>query len=193
MKVERGKWKVERLPKAVASLSTFLFPLSTLFSCGNDMKDISRFEPQNLPDQEIVDAHVWRSDEGQLQLELTAPRIVRLRDPDARTIYPQGVDVRFFNAERQLTTTIHANRATSYDEKDILVASDSVVVIDYANGDTVYLQEIVWNSREDLIYSNHPVKSVNGRRVTYGDGFVSDGKMTNLRIKHQRGVIEFEE
>lgn len=61
------------------------------------------------------------------------------------------------------------------------------------HGDTVYLQDIVWKSKEDIIYSNHPVRAVNGARVTYGDGFVSDGDMTNLRITRQRGVIEFED
>ena len=70
-------------------------------------------------------------------------------------------------------------------------ASDSVVVIDYASGDTVYLDDIIWRDNEDIIFSNHPVRAVNGNRVTYGDGFVSDEQMSNLRITHQRGVIEF--
>ena len=72
-------------------------------------------------------------------------------------------------------------------------ASDSVVVIDYGSGDTIYLQDIVWRKDEDLIFSNHTVRAVNGNRVTYGDGFVSDGQMTNLRVTRQRGVIEFQE
>ena len=44
---------------------------------------------------------------------------------------------------------------------------------------------------EDVVFSNHPVRAVNGNRVTLGDGFVSDEQMSNLRITHQRGVIEF--
>ena len=68
-----------------------------------------------------------------------------------------------------------------------------MVVIDYSNGDTVYLEDIIWKSNEDIIYSNHPVRAVNGNRVTYGDGFVSDENMNNLRIRRQRGVIEFQD
>lgn len=193
MKVKRGKWKAERLPKVVASLSTFLFAFSTLPSCSNDMKDIRQFERKAPPDQEIKEGHIWRSEYGQLQVELDAPRIVQYRKPDTRTLYPEGVELRFYNDAREMTTFIRADKATSYDDKNILTAKDSVVVIDYTNGDTVYLEDIIWKSNEDIIYSNHPVRAVNGNRVTYGDGFVSDENLTNLRITRQRGIIEFED
>lgn len=157
------------------------------------MKDVKQFERKTPPNQEIKDAHIWRSDYGKLQLELDAPRIVQFREPDTRTYYPNGVVLRFYDENRRVQTYIRANKATSYDDKNILTAKDSVVVIDYTNGDTVYLQDIIWKSNEDIIYSNNPVRAVNGNRVTYGDGFVSDEDMTNLRITRQRGVIEFEE
>lgn len=173
------------------SLSFFIILLLT--SCGNDMSDIERFERENPPDQEVKDAHVWRSEEGKLQLELDAPTIVQFRQPDTRTDYPDGVELRLYNDERQLTTLIRAKKATSFDDKNILTASDNVVVIDYSNGDTVYLKDITWESDNDIVYSHNPVRAVNAGRVTYGDGFVSDGSMTNLRITRQRGTIEFED
>lgn len=157
------------------------------------MKDIERFQRDNPPDQEVKDAHVWRSEAGKLQLELDAPTIVQYRQPDTRTEYPDGVELRFYDETRQITTFIRANKATSFDDKNILTATDSVIVIDYTNGDTVYLQDITWESDEDIVYSHKPVRAVNGNRITYGDGFISDGDMKNLRITRQRGTIEFED
>ena len=185
--------KNKRLTQFVCASLFFIFYSSFLVSCSNDMKDINQFQRQAPPDQEIVDAHIWRSDEGKLQLELDAPHIGQYRKPDTRTLYPQGVELRFYDGQRQLQTFIRANKATSYDDKNIITAKDSVVVIDYTNGDTIYLEDIVWKSDEDLIYSNHPVRAINGNRVTYGDGFVSNADMTNMRITRQRGIIEFEE
>ena len=69
----------------------------------------------------------------------------------------------------------------------------TVVYARIENGDTVYLKYITWESDEDIIYSHNPVRAVNGSRITYGDGFVSDGDMKNLRITRQRGTIEFED
>lgn len=157
------------------------------------MKDISRFDRQDPPAQSIRDARVWRSEYGRLQLELDAPAIVQYRQPDTRTHYPQGVFLRFYDEDRQFKMSIRANKAVSYDDQDILYAKDSVVVIDYTNGDTIYLEDITWKSKEDVIYSNRPVRAVNGARLTFGDGFVSDANLTNLRVKRQRGTIEFEE
>ncbi len=161
------------------------------FSCTGDMKDIERFERRDLPDQEINNAHIRRSEEGRLQVEIDAPRIVRYSKPSARTVYPKGVDLRFYDVNRQMKTSIYARQAVSYDDRHIMKAIDSVVVIDYSNGDTVYMEDLVWRDDEDIVFSNHPVRAVNGTRVTYGDGFVSDEQMSNLRITRQRGVIEF--
>ncbi len=159
--------------------------------CSNDMKDVRRFERKDPPDQEIVNAHIWRSEQGKLMLELEAERIVRFRKPDTRTVYPKGLKMCFYDSERKPKTTLRADKATSYDDKDIIVASGHVTVVDYTNGDTIYLEDITWKSNEDIIFSNKPVRAVNGQRVTYGDGFVSDENMNNLRITRQRGTIEF--
>jgi LPS export ABC transporter protein LptC len=155
------------------------------------MKDIERFSRQNPPDQEVKEAHIHRSEQGRLQVEIDAPLITRYSQPSARTIYPKGVDLRFYDEGRRMKTSIYARRAVSFDDRNIMKASDSVVVIDYNSGDTIYLEDIIWRDDEDIIFSNHPVRSVNGNRVTYGDGFVSDEQLANLRITRQRGVIEF--
>ena len=157
------------------------------------MKDISRFDRKDPPSQTLRDARVWRSEYGRLQMEMEAPLIVQYRQPDTRTHYPQGVNLRFYDSQRPLQTAVSARKAISYDDQDILYARDSVVIIDYSNGDTIYLEDITWKSKEDVIYSNRPVRAVNGARLTFGDGFISDANLTNLRVKRQRGTSEFEE
>ena len=188
-----GLKKIKELKRLERVLPFLTFIPFFTISCSNDMKDVSRFARQNPPDQEIKDARILRSEYGKLQLKLTAPVIKQYRTPDTRTLYPDGVELGFYAEDRSLKTFIRANKAISYDDKNILKANDSVVVIDYSNGDTVYLEDIIWKSNEDIIYSNHPVRAVNGNRVTYGDGFVSDENMNNLRIRRQRGVIEFQD
>ena len=185
----RGKEKGTTLWQFLFPLSTILVPL--FVSCSGKMDDIERFQQKSLPDQEIRTAHIRRSEQGRLQVEIDAPYIARYSKPNSCTVYPRGVDLRFYDNDRQLKTTIHANRAVSNDDRNIMKASDSVVVVDFSNGDTVYLKDLIWRDNDDVIYSNNPVRAVNGKRVTYGDGFVSDEQMTNLRITRQRGVIEF--
>lgn len=157
------------------------------------MKDIRRFERRNMPEQEVRQASLSHSDSGKLQMRLEAPLIQRFSKPSATTHYPEGVTLWFYDEEQQLRTYLHANKAVTYDDRNIMHGTDSVTVIDYTNGDTVYLEDLVWRQNDDAIFSNHPVMAVNGGRVTYGDGFSSDANMTHLRITRQRGVIEFNE
>ena len=156
--------------------------------------------PQDRTDsaiQEISGAHVRRSERGKLQIELDAPLIQKYERPKAKTVYrsnrSQRVQLRFYDDNHRMKTSIEAGYAISFDDRDIMEAHDSVVVVDFSNGDTIYLQDLIWNSFEDRIYSEHPVRAKNGNRITEGDGFTSDQNMENMQILHQRGIIEFED
>lgn len=157
-------------------------------------------QPEDRSDsavQEVFNAHVRRSERGHLQLELDAPIIQKYDLPRPRTVYRscggKRVLLCFFDDEHAIKTSIEAGHAVSLDDRDIMEATDSVVVIDYRNGDTIYLVDLTWNSAEDRIYSNNPVRAKNGSRITEGDGFVSDQRMENMHIIRQRGVIEFQD
>jgi LPS export ABC transporter protein LptC len=147
--------------------------------------------------QEVRNAQVRRSEYGKLQLELDAPIIQKYEKPKAKTLYKsnhgQRVQLRLYGDDHNVRSIIEASYAISFDDLDIMEAHDSVVVIDFSNGDTIYLEDLIWNSNEDRIYSDHPVRAKNGKRITEGDGFVSDQRMENIQIIHQRGIIEFEE
>ena len=156
--------------------------------------------PQDRTDsaiQEIRDAHVRRSEHAKLQIELDAPLIQKYEKPRPKTEYrgtkARRVQLRFYDDSHQVKTSIEAGRATSFDDRDIMEAYGNVVVIDYGSGDTIYLEDLIWNSSEDRIYSDNPVRARNGNRLTEGDGFTSDERMENLQITRQRGVIEFNE
>lgn len=157
------------------------------------MEKIRFFDRQTLPNQSVRGAHVVRSVSGDLQLLLDAPQIDVFQHPEAKTVYPKGFSMRFFAHDGTTTATVSARYGISYDSKQIMEARDSVVIIDHRTGDTVYLCSLVWNSLEERIYSNDSIRSVNGRRVTYGDGFESDENFTNPQILHQRGTIEWNE
>jgi hypothetical protein len=70
---------------------------------------------------------------------------------------------------------------------------DSVVIVDLQNGDTVYLQDLIWNQLQHRVYSDKPLRSKNGARITLGDRFDSDDEFREPHIIHQRGTLEWKE
>lgn len=165
-------------------------------ACKND-KSMLQEDRSDSASQEVLDAQIHRTENGKLQLELNAPIIQKYEKPVAKTIYKsrggQRVSMTLYDDGVNIKTYIEAGDAISYDDRDIMEAHDSVVVIDFSSGDTIYLQDLIWNSAEDHIYSEHPVRAKNGNRITLGDGFVSDQRLENMQIIRQRGIIEFED
>ncbi len=154
------------------------------------MEKVRHFDRQTLPEQIVENAKVEHSENGRTQLRLTAPYIYKYSTPAAKTVYPHGVDISFYNSDT-VSTHLTARYAIELEERGIMMAKDSVVIIDFNEGDTIYLHDIIWNRKEKQIYSNHFVRSVNGTRVTYGDGFLSDDRFDNPLIYRQRGTIEW--
>ncbi len=182
----------KRLGISLTGLS--LVALYMLAGCSGNIQSIP--DRRDSANQEVVDAHVHRSDAGHLQLELDSPLIYKYDRPLAKTVYRSAggeqVKMRFFDEnDGHLKISIAADSAISFDDRNIMEAHGNVVVVDFKSGDTIYLLDLIWNSNEDRIYSDNPVRARNGNRLTEGDGFVSDERMENLQITRQRGVIEF--
>ncbi len=181
-------------------IKAILLPLAAstllLAACNSQLETIP--DRADSADQEVTNAHVVRSENGRKQLELDAKLIQKYERPRAMTQYRSrdGVPVkmRFFDAnDGHVTVTITADSAVSFDDRNIMEAHGNVVVIDFKNGDTVYLEDLIWNDNEDRVYSDHPVRARNGKRLTEGDAFTSDSRMEHMQIVRQRGVVEFKD
>lgn len=170
-----------------------LFLICSIVGCGNDIEKVKMFEPQELPAGIIRQARIQQSENGRLQMLMWAPVIEQYDRPRSETVYPQGIFARFYDGYNKPTATLKARYAISYDGRDEMMVKDSVVIIDLQRGDTVYLHNLTWNRMEHRVYSDQPVRSKNGDRVTYGDSFESDDEFRSPKIVHQRGTLEWTE
>lgn len=158
------------------------------------MQKVHLFDHQDIPQQLLDSVGVIRSNSGNLQMSLSAPSVVVLDKPERMTVFPNGFNMLIYSDNgSSLVANITADSATSLDSRKIIKAHRNVVIIDFRSHDTTYLDSIIWESVTHTIYSRAPVKSVNGSRVTYGDGFESDENFTTPIIYHQRGTMTIEE
>ena len=162
-------------------------------ACSNDMERVAFFAPQEIPSQQVDSATVVRSSEGNVEMIMTAPHIDVYKMPEPKTVCPKGVEVRFFSSPGKVRTLVRADYGISYDQREVVELKKNVVIIDFTTGDTSYLEDLHWNGIEHRVYSHHPVRSVNGQRVTIGDSFESDENFEQPLILHQRGTLLIEE
>ena len=184
---------IHRFTTQVRSSVLALLLAACMTGCGNDMDKIQFFDRQTLQDNTLKGVDVQRSENGHLQMLMQTPYVEQYSKPEAKTVYPQGVYMRFFDGYDHPTATLRARYAVSYDKRDYMMVRDSVVIIDLRSGDTTFLDELTWDATQHRIFSEKPLRSQNGPRVTYGDGFESDENMLSPQILHQRGTIEWKE
>lgn len=184
--------RISMLIKARSRFAILLLA-SFLSACGNDIEKTRIFEPHTLPESTIHNAHIRRSEHGSLQLLMEAPLVCQYSKPEPKTEYPKGIKMRFFNGYNKPTGTLTAHYAVSYDKRQETILRDSVVIVDLQNGDTVYLQDLIWNQLQHRVYSDKPLRSKNGARITLGDRFDSDDEFREPHIIHQRGTLEWKE
>lgn len=177
----------------VGSRTGVLLLACFLSACGNDIEKTKMFERQTLPESTIKNAEIQRSENGRLQMVMNAPLIEKYSNPEEKTEYRKGVLIHFYNGYDKPTGILQAQYAVNYDKRETMVVRDSVVIIDLQRGDTIYLQDLTWNQMEHRIYSENPLRTQNGPRVTYGDRFESDDAFEAPRVFRQRGTIVWKE
>lgn len=184
---------IKSISNLIRNRALALFLICCIVGCGNDMEKVKMFEPQELPDNVIKQARIQQSESGKLQMLMWAPVIEQYSAPKSQTVYPQGIFVRFYDGYNKPTATLKARYAISYDDRNEMMVKDSVVIVDLQRGDTVHLQNLTWSRMQHRVYSDKPVWSKNGDRVTYGDSFESDDQFKTPLIVHQRGTLEWTE
>lgn len=174
-------------------LPCFVLLCLLLSSCRNDMKKAIFFDPVDLPQQSLDSVRVVRSNDGNKQMTITAQQVIITDKPEKVTRFPNGFHMMVFNANGKSVADIKADRALSRGEQRIIEAAGNIVIVDFRSGDTTYFDTLVWNSFEHVVKSDKPVRSVNGLRVTVGDGFYSDDDFVSPIIVHQRGTMTIDE
>ena len=183
----------QRINKVRSGAAIALLLACLLSGCGNDIEKTKLFEPHTLPDNTIKNARIQRSEQGRLQLIMTAPLVEQYSVPEPKTEYRKGVDMQFYDGYQHPTGKLRARYAVSYDKREMMQVRDSVVIIDLQRGDTIYLHNLTCNQLEHRVYSDTTVRTKNGPRVTIGDRFESDDAFESPQIYHQRGTIEWKE
>ena len=104
------------------------------------------------------------------------------------TKYPQGVFVETFRDSTDVVeSTLRADEAISYDDRDLWMASGNVVAT--GSGNTFYSEQLFWDARTDRIYSNVHCRVEDEDGVHFGTGLVSDAALENWEFLDYEGSI----
>lgn len=163
------------------------------FSCKAEVdadKITSQLEEQ-MNFEVAEDVTIWYTDSALLKAkikgEILRRYIDRVKPFDE---FSDGVQVDFYDEDGLKESQMLADYAIRYDKDEIIVARDpDGVVLSNEKGDTLISTEVIWNSREDRIYTDRFVKIVTPDRIIWGQGFESNNDFSKGRIKAVEGEL----
>lgn len=179
-------------PKKRIKNIAILFGVAMFFSCKGDLQTIqSLTQKDDSPIETALDVELIHTSHAQVRLILKAPRMDRYAGEKNYIEMPQGITVVFYDSLMNVTSTLTASYAINYLFEEKFEARNNVEVVNEAN-EKLNTEQLIWDQRKGIIFSEKFVKITTGDEVLFGEGFESDERFTDWKIKQPRGTIMVE-
>ncbi len=169
-----------------------LIGVAMLFSCQNDLQTIDTLTRiDEGPVESAFNVEVVYSDRGFVRMILQAEQMDRFAGEEPYLELPKGLYVVFYDTLMHETSSMSARYAISYEDTEIIEARNDVVVINEL-GERLNAEELTWDQRQGIIYSDKFVKVTTDDEVMYGEGFMADERFNTWSFDRPRGTFSID-
>ena len=184
-----------RYIKDFITRATCIVTLSlTLFSCENDVKqvqDLTRVD--EFPVELQQDVRLIYTEVANAKLELKAPEIAKyVHEEEPYVEYPKGVEVFFYDEDGKVNSELKANYAIQHPKRNTIEARDDVVATN-EKGERLNTEQLIWDQKKKIIYSDVFVRITTENQVIMGEGFEADQNFSTYKISKPRGTIDLQD
>lgn len=170
----------------------FVFFFLVLVACENDMEAIMNLDKKTAAVEEGKDIESMYSQLGKVKAKLTAPSMLRHLQAPVYVEFNKGLKVLFFNDTLDVESTLTARYGKYFENDANIYLRDHVVVIN-KKGERLDCEELNWDSKKEIFYSNKPVRISTATDTLYGTGLESNQDFSNYTILHPSGPFTLED
>lgn len=165
--------------------------IAILASCENDPREVEKITQKKLGVEEAIDIKLNYTIAGKIKTVLTAPLMLRVQDSIQYIEFPNTLKALFYNEEGIAESVLTAHYGRYKENEQIIFLRDSVKVINFAKGDTLYSEEMYWDrSRTGMeFYTDKPVRIRTRTQIIDGIGMEASQDFKNHHILEVKGVI----
>ena len=163
-------------------------------SCENEMAEIQRIIPEDFVGKETFkNIELLYSDSAIVRVRVIAPSMIRHLDrKNPRQEFDQGVKVDFLGARKNVQSKLTSNYAVRLLKEKQIIARDSVELISTRN-ERLETSELIWDERQEKIYTNKFVMITTPEEKIWGYGFEANQEFTRWSIKAIEGELKVED
>lgn len=161
-----------------------------LFSCVNDLAQVRIVgnDPKS-PDEVTADLELFYTDSGAPKVRIYAKLAETYSLPEKVTKLKDGIKVDFYDETGEIVSTLTALYGEVQLSKNLMFVRDSVELYNYAKKQRMETEELFWNQKDSLIYTdkNVIVRSPDG--VVYGKGIRTKQDFSTFTFYKPTGTI----
>ncbi len=180
------------LPAAVALAASAIGLMLTTSSCKDDAKidTLALADSVDIPTMMTRDVETLISDSGVTRYRIVTPLwIVYDEVEEPYWKFPEGLDLTKFDNFFRTETTVRADSATYFKNKQLWRLDGNVRIVNILN-EKILTEQLFWDQRAHKIYSDSFVHIEQTDRVLEGlHGFETNEQMTNYRMRSFSGVF----
>lgn len=190
MKIQEFGSKTKKIVQFIRIAALFTEAAFLFSACENNIEQIKAFSsPENLPTIEASNYQTMFTDSGEVRFSLKAPKLLRFEgDGKPYLEFPEGIELVKFDEHQKIISSITADYAKQFEKEEKWEAKNNVVATN-AQGDTLKTEHLIWEEKEEKIYTEEFVRIIRENQIISGIGFQSDQSMQNWRIKNPKGTI----
>ena len=161
-------------------------------SCENDLAEVARVIKKEELQFETMKGGVEMlySDSAIVRVKVSGPTMLRyLNKAEPTQEFPDGINVDFFSPSGRISSELTAKYAIRYEGKNNILVKDDVVWKSKLN-EILETQELIWDEKEERVYTKKFVKITRPDEIVYGYGLDANQDFTRWKIEAITGRIK---
>ena len=134
----------------------------------DDVKKIT-YDPKD-PNEVTKDLEVFFTDSGYPKIRLYAKLAETYSTPKEITKFKRGLKVEFFNIDGSLASTLTAQYGEIQTAEGKMIVRDSVELYNHVKLQRLKTEELIWNQKDSVIYTDKSVVVTEPKGILYGQG-----------------------
>lgn len=162
-----------------------------LFLLGCRQKEITQPIEYTGPLREAADVDMLYSEKDRIKVKMKAKKILEFKNGDQD--FPEGLYLEFYNEIGILTSTLKANHAFYFKEKNEWRGRGKVEVKNLEKQQQLNTEELFWKPDTKKIFTEKFVTIKMENEVIYGTGLDAAQDLAYYTIRNPEGVLEIKD
>ena len=178
-----------------SNINTFilLFTATLVFSCQTNPQKIEALV-KDLEEPVVSSEEVewFYTKNGAASHRLTSPKVLRFGGQKEYIEFPAGLEIFSFNTQGEQEAFMKSDYAIQYLADKIIEAKGSVL-LENLKGEKLETEFLVWDEKQNQIFTEALVKITKQGQSIIGEGFESNTSFSKYTLKNSRGIINLDQ